>query len=128
VRFHPWLRIPWFVVTVEGVSMAPTYVTGDRLLVRRVAPSAVTRGAAVLLVTPGGEPPFMVKRAVALPGDPVPAGIPVDETVVPPGRLVVLGDNPERSADSRSFGFQPADAVVGVVRRHLTAAAGRPAR
>jgi signal peptidase I len=100
--------------------MEPTYVPGDRLLVRRTAPDRVPRGAAVLLVAPGsGDPPFMVKRAVALPGDPVPAGIPVTEAVVPPDRLVVLGDNPGRSADSRSYGFQPADTVVGVVRRRL---------
>jgi signal peptidase I len=119
----PWPRIPWLVVTVEGVSMAPTYVSGDRLLVRRTTLAGVPRGAAVLLVTPGadlpGNPPFMVKRAVALPGDPVPAGIPVCEAVVPPDRLVVLGDNAGRSADSRSYGFQPAGTVVGVVRRRL---------
>jgi signal peptidase I len=123
------LRSRWLLVTVEGVSMAPTYLPGDRLLVRRTTLAGVHRGAAVLLTTPGadapGNPPFMVKRAVALPGDPVPAGIPVSETVVPPGQLVVLGDNAAHSADSRSYGFQPADTVVGVVRAR-SRSRGRP--
>ncbi|GAA2588828.1 S26 family signal peptidase [Dactylosporangium fulvum] len=120
------LRQRWLLVTVEGVSMAPTYLPGDRLLVRRTTLAGVRRGAVVLLRSPGaglaGDPPFMLKRAVALPGDPVPAGIPVAEAVVPSGRLVVLGDNAEHSADSRSHGFQPADAVAGVVLAY------RPAR
>ncbi|MFF5232839.1 S26 family signal peptidase [Dactylosporangium sp. NPDC000521] len=38
--------------------------------------------------------------------------------MVPSDRLVVLGDNAEHSADSRSHGFQPAGAVVGVVIAH----------
>lgn len=31
-------------------------------------------------------------------------------------RLIVLGDNPERSTDSRTYGAVPLDAVRGVVR------------
>src|SRR5690242_15766162 len=88
------VRQRWLLVIVEGVSMAPTYLPGDRLLVRRTTLAGVRRGAVVLLTSPGaglaGDPPFMLKRAAALPGDPVPVGIRVAETVVPSDRLVVL--------------------------------------
>lgn len=63
----------------------------------------------------------VVKRVAALPGDPVPpvvAGADADLRV-PAGRLVLLGDNPAESADSRQFGYVAAQGVVGVVLRHL---------
>ena len=115
------------VVTVEGTSMAPTYRPGDRLLVRRCGMAGVGRGQAVVVVRPdlvtgwtvagraGGMPgdsPWFVKRATALPGDPVPDG------VVPPDHLYLLGDNPA-SEDSRRWGFCPGERVVGVVVRAL---------
>ncbi|BEL05297.1 S26 family signal peptidase [Actinoplanes sichuanensis] len=113
------LRRRLLLVTVEGVSMEPTYRPGDRLLVRRTGLAGVRRGAAVVFAAPPGtDLRFMVKRAAALPGDPVPAGIPVADTVVPAGHLVILGDNSARSADSRTMGFLPAGDVVGVVVRH----------
>ena len=103
----------------EGVSMEPTYTAGDRLVVRRTTLAGVRRGAVVVLAAPAGapatDPPLLVKRAVAVPGDPVPGGIPVPEATVPAGRLVVLGDNAGRSADSRVRGLIPATDVVGVV-------------
>ncbi|GIE78701.1 S26 family signal peptidase [Actinoplanes philippinensis] len=117
------LRRRLLVVTVEGVSMEPAYRPGDRLLVRRAGLAGVRRGAAVLVASPPGagsaDPPFMVKRAAALPGDPVPAGFPVPDAAVPPGRLLVLGDNAARSADSRTMGYLSADDVIGVVLRRL---------
>jgi signal peptidase I len=118
------LRRRLLVVTVEGTSMTPTYAPGDRLLVRRVAFSALRRGDAVVLRSPGsaipGDPEYLVKRAAALPGDPVPAGVPAEDPVVPDGRLAVLGDNVDGSADSRHMGLLPLDAVVGVVVRQMT--------
>ena len=117
------LRRRLLLVTVEGRSMTPTYAPGDRLLVRRVAFSAVRRGDAVVLRSPGpefpGDPRYLVKRAAALPGDPVPAGVPADDPVVPDGRLAVLGDNVNGSADSRHMGLLPSASVVGVVLRRM---------
>jgi signal peptidase I len=68
--------------------------------------------------------PWMIKRAVAVPGDPVPpelghALIDVAGTPVPPDRLIVLGDNAEVSVDSRSWGFVPGDRVLGVALRRV---------
>ena len=117
------LRRRWLVVTVHGVSMEPTYRSGDRLLVRRSRLGAVRAGQVVVVQVEGerGDPTGgrLVKRAVALPGDPVPAAMPVAESVVPPGRLLVLGDNPARSKDSRLLGYLPAAAVIGVVLRPI---------
>jgi signal peptidase I len=115
-----WLRGGLLLVTVTGWSMAPALADGDRLLVRKGPAGAVRRGDVVLLRRDaGGDPRNYVKRAVALPGEPMPA--PVGAGAVPAGTVVVLGDNPG-SEDSRQWGPVPAAQVVGVV----IAAAPRP--
>ncbi|MEV3986782.1 S26 family signal peptidase [Nonomuraea sp. NPDC049758] len=40
-------------------------------------------------------------------------------TRVPDGHLVVLGDNPRRSHDSRRAGYLTADRLLGVVLRKV---------
>ncbi|MFC0104775.1 S26 family signal peptidase [Kibdelosporangium aridum] len=111
------------VVTVHGVSMEPTYRSGDRLLVRRSRLERVRTGQVVVVQVEKapGDPTGgrLVKRAAAVPGDPVPAHIPVADSVVPQGRLLVLGDNPARSNDSRRLGYIPAEALIGVVLRPM---------
>jgi CubicO group peptidase (beta-lactamase class C family) len=67
---------------------------------------------------------WMMKRAVAVPGDPVPPSLAATVstaagTPVPEGRLLVLGDNTARSADSRQHGYLSADRVLGVVVRRI---------
>jgi signal peptidase I len=68
----------------------------------------------------------MVKRVAAVPGDARPAFLPAraagSGAFVPAGQLVVLGDNPGRSLDSRQLGYVPADRVLGVVLRSMRAA------
>jgi signal peptidase I len=118
------LRSRFLVVTVHGVSMEPTYRSGDRLLVRRAKLNRVRTGQVVVVqvdaTTPddptGGR---LVKRAVAVPGDPVPPQIPVPGPRVPVDSLLVLGDNPARSNDSRRLGYLPAAALIGVVLRPM---------
>jgi signal peptidase I len=117
------LRRTHLVITVRGRSMLPTYTGGEHLLIRRAHLSAVRTGDIVVLARPGpltGVPPaerLLVKRAVAVPGDPVPPDIPVPEPVVPPGRLVALGDNAAHSYDSRATGYFTAESLLGIVRR-----------
>ncbi|NUW30599.1 signal peptidase I [Nonomuraea sp. SMC257] len=126
-------RRRYVVVTVDGVSMAPTLNDGDRILVRRRRLEQVSRGDVVVLeptpdptgrILPGPPGPdgrrWNIKRAVALPGDPVPPDVPVEGDVerVPAGALVVFGDN-ERSFDSRQRGFFHADRLLGVALRRL---------
>ncbi|WP_433442856.1 S26 family signal peptidase [Nonomuraea sp. CA-141351] len=141
------LRRRLLVITVIGNSMKPTYGPGTRLLARRVADvSKLRRDDVVILRPPAAEQPvgvtvpaadgrvmaiglgpvtsLVVKRVLALPGDPVPRDrVPslahVDEETVPAGRIVVLGDNPEESVDSRGYGYVAEDALVAVVIRAL---------
>ncbi|MGP3912852.1 signal peptidase I [Nonomuraea sp. 10N515B] len=124
------LRRRLAVVVVSGLSMEPTFHAGDRLLVRRTRLTRISVGDVVVFETPDwlgiGEPPpperrWMVKRVVALPGDPVPDSVQavVPEHRVAPDRLVVLGDNPSASFDSRQCGFIDAGTLLGVALRRL---------
>ncbi|MEU0572558.1 signal peptidase I [Nonomuraea sp. NPDC005983] len=124
-------RRRYVVVTVEGTSMAPTLDDGDRVLVRRRRIDQVGRGDVVVLEPPPDPsgrilpgPPgadgrrWNIKRAIALPGDPVPPDVGADGARVPAGALVVYGDNAD-SLDSRQRGFFPADQLLGVALRRL---------
>jgi signal peptidase I len=146
------VRRRFVVVTVRGDSMLPTFVDGQRVLVRRCAVAAVAPGDVgvfadprdadrdrleaererlVAAGVPALPPPpwlgseWLVKRAAAVPGDPVPrAVVPalagLDHDVVPAGAIVVLGDNAARSDDSRRYGYVPANRLVGTVLRRLS--------
>jgi signal peptidase I len=133
------------VVTVSGPSMQPTLHSGDRLLVRRARGGQVRTGQVVVIsrpasgtvlaggtAPPGGPPSWppgqgdwMIKRVAAVPGDPTPAVMMTSardaQPLVPPGKLVVLGDNHARSLDSRQIGYLPAEHVLGIMVRPLPA-------
>jgi signal peptidase I len=118
------LRSRLLVVTVHGVSMEPTYRSGDRLLVRKAGLDRVRTGQVVVVQVDSTSPDDptggrMVKRAVGVPGDPVPPEIPVPGPRVPVDSLLVLGDNLARSNDSRRLGYLPAKALIGVVLRPI---------
>ncbi|MFC4049534.1 S26 family signal peptidase [Actinomadura syzygii] len=143
------IRRGLLVATVSGRSMEPALRSGDRLLVRRTPRArrgqiVVVRARVPLLA---GRPPeadtavmvepsaaeleshatyglLLVKRVAAVGGDPVPreacpALRDVPEKVVPPGALVVLGDNPPLSWDSREFGYVRPGECVGVAIRRM---------
>ena len=109
-------------VTVQGESMAPTLRTGQRILVRRTR--SVHRGQIVVLANPsesvrvGASPAWLVKRAAAVAGDPVPDGVP-ETGPVPAGKLVLIGDNTEPGYDSRRIGYFEATTLLGVMIRPL---------
>ncbi|MEV0231400.1 S26 family signal peptidase [Nonomuraea sp. NPDC050786] len=140
------LRRRYLVVTVEGESMLPSYRPGERVLVRRTPPGSLRAGQVVVLSglphAPSSEHPrepsapgtsaaelspgphWIIKRVAAVPGDPIPRDtVPALRTApgtrVPDGRLVVLGDNPDRSYDSRLAGYLAADRLFGMVLRKL---------
>ncbi|ADB34985.1 putative phage repressor [Kribbella flavida DSM 17836] len=121
------------LVAVDGDSMAPTYRSGERVLVRRSGRDRLLAGDVVVVERPGrgytwDEQPltrsvddrrWFLKRVAAIAGDPVPDAVRATvpgHGVVPAGSVVVIGDNP-RSFDSRRIGFFPADRVLGVVVR-----------
>lgn len=118
------------IVTVRGLSMLPTYKPGDRVLVRRGIKAA--RGQIIVVEMPernnqswdgraaGFESRFsdvssrqwLIKRVSGIPGDHVP-----EIGTVPPGKLILLGDNPSVSLDSRQLGFFSSERVLGTVWR-----------
>jgi signal peptidase I len=127
------LRRNHLVVTVQGRSMSPTFRHGDRVLVRRHPGEGLRTGQVVVVDLPARLRPVpigfspaeaqrhrrVIKRIAAVAGEPVPFLLAGAGPVVPPNYLVLLGDNPDDSGDSRQFGLVGADAVVGVVRRPL---------
>lgn len=125
-----WLRRRYVAVSVLGRSMEPGYRHGDRVLVRRATLASVRVGQVVVVATAPGS--LMIKRAVAVPGDPVPRrAVPKlannPEPTVPADALVVLGDNPPSSEDSRRLGYLDGAALLGVVVGTLRAVP-RPAQ
>ncbi|MDJ1136354.1 S26 family signal peptidase [Streptomyces iconiensis] len=122
-------------VTVRGRSMEPAYRDGDRVLVLRAR--RLSTGRVVVAERPGhghvwpgpalspgaratavAERQWMIKRVGALPGEPHAPDLGESGEVpghVPSGRLVLLGDNPQHSVDSRQLGYFPAERVLGVV-------------
>ncbi len=96
-------------VAVEGGSMRPTLEPGDRLLlVRRRS----YRPGAVVAVTDPRDGRLLVKRVAAVTAD---------------GRLVVVGDEPGASTDSRTFG-PVAPSLVRGQAVHRYAPPGRTGR
>jgi signal peptidase I len=119
------------VVVIEKPDVNGTWTTtrsrwpaGRReWMIKRVAavpgdywPSAVASASAVAACAP--TPAGSVAPASAVETEVVLADTRLAGTV-PPGKLVVLGDNAARSFDSRQIGYIPADRLLGVVLRPL---------
>ena len=121
-------------VTVEGVSMNPTYYSGDTLFIDRI--STPERGDVVTFSRNGKN---YIKRIIGLPGDKVSIrdsmvfvnGEKLDEDYINEkkfdGGLVensfvklgdkeyfVMGDNRNYSLDSRTFGVVYEDEILGI--------------
>jgi len=141
-----WARRRFVMVTVLGESMVPTFAHGDRVLVRRVGLDRTRTGDVVVAAwgapvrggpfpfpiaepEPGVPPalaPWVVKRLVAGPGDPVPGAMraAVPDDTVPDGRFLLIGDNASASTDSREFGYAHAEYLLGVVVRESSGRLG----
>ncbi|MFC0531395.1 S26 family signal peptidase [Phytohabitans kaempferiae] len=125
-----WLRWRLRIITVVSASMRPTLAPGDRILVCRTAGRRPQRrhcGARVprprrTRYRPPSRDNWLVKRAVATPGDPVPASVAPVLSVrrgrsARAGALIAIGDSRDMSLDSRAFGYVFADDLLGVVLR-----------
>ncbi|MBR7831834.1 hypothetical protein KDL01_01095 [Actinospica durhamensis] len=107
------LRSRYGVVVVRGPSMAPTYVSGDRVLIRHLRGAQVRVGDVVLLRVPGedataAEDGVLVIKRVVQTGD---------GSSVPAGSVVVHGDNRRQSVDSRVWGPVNAERLLAKVVR-----------
>jgi signal peptidase I len=137
-----WVRSRLLLVTIDGRSMEPSLHDGDRVLVWRTSADRIRRGEIVIVAEPRsifaaaqGGPGLTVKRVAACAGDPVPEMTRTDHLApgfadgcgrtVPSGTVVLLGDNPAESIDSRHYGPVPSDLILGRVRRRLTSSKAR---
>jgi signal peptidase I len=130
-------------VHVEGLSMFATLDDNDYLIANKIdyRLHAPQRGDIIILRPPTDNSKDFIKRIIALPGERIliSAGIVYinghkldepylpeawtqlrdwspggpDGTVVPPNNYFVMGDNRNRSQDSRAFGFISRDRIDG---------------
>jgi signal peptidase I len=123
------------LAVVRGDSMLPTYKDGQVVLVNKIRASRgpLQRGD-VILIEQGRD--VIIKRVAFLAGDVIPPretwmfrrvteffdiekpgsqGPPIPLLKVPPGFIVVLGDNRRVSEDSRVFGPVKENEVIGRV-------------
>jgi signal peptidase I len=134
------MLIQFFLVkpfTIPSVSMEPTLMVGDRVLVNRVIYHFrdPKRGEVVVFHSPLKPGEDLIKRVVAVGGDTVEvkdgalyvngqrrvepylkeATIEGEyaRTVVPAGSFFMMGDNRNDSGDSRIFGAVPKKEILG---------------
>ncbi|MFL5799292.1 MAG: S26 family signal peptidase [Actinomycetota bacterium] len=110
-----WRARP-FRAVVRGPSMAPALLDGDVVMAFAGARPAV--GDVVVVEHPGRAGYEMVKRVAGAPGDALrelPGRLPAP-VALGAGEWFVVGDAPDASTDSRSFGPVRDEHLRGVVR------------
>ena len=109
-----WMALPW---VVEGPSMEPTLLDGDRVIVELWTFRERPPSPGSVVVFTGPEEDDLVKRVAREPypgNDPYPpSAMGLDSPPEP--SFVVLGDNPAHSRDSREFGRVPRHRIRGRV-------------
>lgn len=98
---------------VEGGSMRPTLEAGELVLVAPARLAGVRHGDVVVVPDPRDRDRRTIKRVAGLPGERV--GTAVGELRAGVGQLIVLGDDPTASTDSRTYGPVAVADVLAVV-------------
>lgn len=122
-------------VRVDGISMQPTLLNGEFVLVNKLSYQfgEIQRGDIIVFDFPLNMEEELIKRVIGLPGDTVLVqdgkvfvnNMPLNETyiaqlpnysgqwAVEDGYIFVLGDNRNNSNDSKDWGYLPIDNIVG---------------
>lgn len=121
---------------IDSNSMEPTLMPGDRVLVNKIAYKfwAPNRGDVIVFQYPKDPERVFIKRVIGLEGERVEIqnnkvlinGRPLDEPylnerqiapfaarTIPTGQILVLGDNRNKSKDSRDWGLLPKQFLLG---------------
>jgi len=124
------------ILIIEGDSMLPNFKDGEQLIAEKVSLKFkdLQRGEVVILKHPI-ENKLIIKRIIGLPGETVIIsngkvyvdGVELNEPYLPPdtitkgrenykieeNKYVVLGDNRQRSSDSREWGLVDIKKITG---------------
>jgi signal peptidase I len=130
------LRVTIDTVIVLGISMEPSFHTGQRVLVSKVSylMHEPERGDVIIFKPGNGIKEDFIKRIIALPGDTVevkdgavyingtrlkepyinsPPSYRLSEKEIPEDNYFVLGDNRNRSDDSHNGWVVPRENIIG---------------
>lgn len=109
-----WIRRDLLVVDVDGRSMEPALMPGDRLLCSRRTP--IWSGAIVIRAARvgGRGDAYFIKRVLALPGHER------NGLRIAPGHCWIEGDNKATSGDSRHLGPIALNELIAVAVARLT--------
>lgn len=121
---------------IADISMSPTLVAGDHILIEQNPEKALEHGDIVTFTLPGQPETTYVKRVAGVAGDTIEINNgqffingkkvaernlrispPPFERIIPHNSFFVLGDNTENSFDSRSFGLLKKQQVNGLARK-----------
>lgn len=138
IPIRMWIAQPF---VVSGESMYPTFHDGEYLIVDEISYilGKAHRGDVVIFRFPNDTKRFFIKRIIGLPNEKItikensvtitnkehPEGFTLDEPYIneefftgseyetKDGEYFVMGDNRNRSSDSRYWGILPEDLLIG---------------
>ncbi len=101
------------IYTVEGRSMMPNLLPGRNVIILKHFPADSIHPGDIIVYKSPADGSLVIKRCAGTGGEQIMNG---DQPVlVPPRTIFALGDNPDKSRDSRHYGTVPVSAIQGKV-------------